>query len=178
MKKAVFLDRDGTVIFDKIYLNDVAGVEYLPDVHQQLKRIYDAGYLLFIVTNQSGVARGIVQIENIDKIHHKIQTDAKEHAYEYAAFYYAPYSVESNHPLRKPNPGMLELGQKEFALDMAASWMVGDRDSDVEAGHRAGCRSIFLAGNEEEKNKTSKFAPAEFYAENLKQVADFILSNP
>ena len=175
MKKAVFLDRDGTIIYDKIYLNDPAGVEYLPMVHQQLKRIYDAGYLLFIVTNQSGVARGIVQIENIDKIHAKIQAEAKAHGYEYADFYYAPYSVESNHHLRKPNPGMLELGQQAFTIDMSQSWMVGDRFSDIEAGHRAGCKCILLAGNEEEKNKTSPWAAAEFNASDLKEMADFIL---
>ena len=92
------------------------------------------------------------------------------------AYYYAPYSVESNHHLRKPNPGMLELAAREHDIDLKSSWMIGDRMSDVEAGHRAGCKSILIL-NPQTEDKNEGFAPAEFETESLMQAADFSLQN-
>lgn len=147
-KKVVFLDRDGTLIIDKVYLNDPDQIEYLPGAFDALKRLKEAGFDFVIVTNQSGVARGIVQLENLDEIHRRMQVAYAEHGVDFLGFYYAPYSVESNHPLRKPNPGMLLAAAEEHGIDLQQSWMVGDRMTDVEAGRKAGCRTILLAGVE------------------------------
>jgi histidinol-phosphate phosphatase family protein len=102
-----------------------------------------------VFLNPSGnfgtLARGIVSIENLYLIHKKIREDFAREGVEIAGFYYAPYSVESNHPTRKPNAGMLLQGASDFGVSLPDSFMIGDRTSDVEAGHRAGTKSILLA---------------------------------
>lgn len=169
--KAVFLDRDGTLIIDAIYLNDPKKIQYLEGVFEGLKQIQDKGFKLLIVTNQSGVARGIVQIENLDKIHQTMRDDFAKHGVEISYFYYAPYSVESNHWMRKPNPGMLEAGVKDFDLDPTQCWMVGDRSSDIAAGNKMGIRSIFLTGTEEPRPEY------EFVASDFLAVTEIIKKN-
>jgi D-glycero-D-manno-heptose 1,7-bisphosphate phosphatase len=165
IKKIVFFDRDGTLIIDRVYLNDPEQITYLPGVFEALSKLKTAGYEFVIVTNQSGVARGIVSLENLAEIHRRITVEFKKHSIEFAAIYSAPYSVESNHPLRKPNPGMLLKAHEELGgVDFARSWMVGDRMTDVEAGHQAGCRTVLLDGVVE---APTAFAPPEIRAPDL-----------
>lgn len=175
MKKAVFFDRDGTLIIDKIYLNDPEAIEYLPGVFQGLQALAAKGFEFVVVTNQSGVPRGLVQLENLHQIHQNMADKFAEFDVKVLKYDYAPYLVESNHRKRKPNPGMLEDSLEEFAIDPGQSWMIGDRMTDVEAGHRAQMKSIFLHGTEDPK--TSEFSPAEFEAQTFDQVVDFILSH-
>ncbi len=145
MNKAIFLDRDGTLIEDKHYLNDVNNVVFLPDVLKSLKALHKEGFLLIIVTNQSGVARGLVSIENIEAIHNKIAETCLKAGCPIAAFYYSPHGPDSNHPSRKPNPGMLLQAARDLKIDLQSSWMVGDKIIDLEAGLNAGCKSILLS---------------------------------
>lgn len=175
-KKTVFLDRDGTLIIDKIYLNDPDQIVYLPGVFEALGRLRDAGYQFIMVTNQSGVARGIVSLENLEEIHRRMRVAFAEHGIEFRAIYYAPYAVDSNHPLRKPAPGMLLKGAEECEADLKSSWMIGDRLSDVVAGHRAGCRSVLLTGVEQPDSAAAAEAQPEFVVDTLMQAADKILS--
>jgi histidinol-phosphate phosphatase family protein len=168
VKKAVFLDRDGTIIIDKVYLNDVKGIEYLPGALESLRKMQDAGFLLLIATNQSGVARGIVQLEVLHAIHDQIQKDCEAFGVKIDGFYYAPYSVESNHPMRKPNPGMLLTGAKEHRVDLSQSYMIGDRESDVEAGQKAGTKSILLSA-------AAATTAADFVCADLVQATQYIL---
>ena len=174
-KKVVFFDRDGTLIIDKIYLNDPDQIEYLPGAFETLKRLRTAGYEFVIVTNQSGVARGIVQIANLDEIHRRMTAAYAEHDIGFLGFYYAPYSVESNHPMRKPNAGMLLKAAEDHGLDLSKSWMVGDRISDVEAGLKAGCRTILLKGVEPQSSVDS--GRQTVFVDDLKGVCDFILKH-
>lgn len=148
MKKTIFLDRDGTLIIDKVYLNDPDQIEYLPNVFEALRLLRDADYQFIVVTNQSGIARRLVTLENLDETHRRIRAEFSRVGVDFAGFYYAPYSVESNHPIRKPHPGMLLRGALDHRADLAQSWMIGDRLSDVVAGSRAGCRTVLLAGTE------------------------------
>ncbi len=173
MKKAIFFDRDGTLIVDKVYLNEVDQIEYLPGVFTSLKRLQNAGYIFIVVTNQSGVARGLVDLKNLELIHKKIAVDFSENDIQFAGFYFAPFSVESNHHTRKPNPGMLEIASREHDIDLGNSWMVGDRMTDIEAGRRAGTRTVLLAGMDHpEKSQYEK--PTAFVPDIL-AVAELIL---
>jgi D-glycero-D-manno-heptose 1,7-bisphosphate phosphatase len=147
-KKTIFFDRDGTLIIDKVYLNDPDQIEYLPGVFEALRLLRDAGFQFVVVTNQSGIARRLVTMENLDETHRRIRAEFSRHGVDFAGFYYAPYSVESNHPIRKPHPGMLLRGALDHAADLSRSWMIGDRLSDVIAGSRAGCQTVLLAGTE------------------------------
>ncbi len=157
-KKAVFLDRDGTLIVDKIYLNDPDAIEYLPGIFTALQLLRDAGYVFFVATNQSGVPRGKVTIPNLLEIRRRIRATFCEHGVDILDFYYAPYLTDHNHIFRKPNPGMLLQGASEYNVDLGQSWMVGDKMVDVEAGHRAGVRSI-LVGNHDDPGKSTFRGP-------------------
>ena len=176
-RKAVLLDRDGTIIIDKIYLNDPNEIHYLPQAIEGIKAMNDAGYQIIVVTNQSGVPRGLVQEENLHKIHQLIAEKLSSHGVDIneSHFYYAPHLPDSNHPLRKPDTGMLDLAAQEHHLDLQQSWMIGDRMTDVEAGHRAGTQSIFLKGTESPDD--SPFATAELICDNLVEAANFILDS-
>jgi histidinol-phosphate phosphatase family protein len=171
-KKAIFFDRDGTLIVDKVYLNDPDAIEYLPGVFTALKSLRDAGFVFFVVTNQSGIPRGIVQLENLYEIHRQIRFAFAEHGVDFLDFYYAPFLTHHDHILRKPNPGMLLQAAQEYNIDLGRSWMIGDRSSDVEAGHRAGTKSILLRSHYHDE--PSGFPPAGVF-DTVAQATSYIL---
>ena len=174
-RKAVFFDRDGTLIVDKLYLNDPAQIEYLPEAFGSLKRLRDAGFVFFVVTNQSGVARGIVNLDNLRKIHQIIRGDFARNGIDFLSFHDAPFMTDTDHFMRKPNPGMILEGARFYDIDLSQSWMIGDRMTDVEAGHRAGTRSILIG--QLEHPEESPFDPPEYQVNTLSQVADSILNH-
>jgi D-glycero-D-manno-heptose 1,7-bisphosphate phosphatase len=145
MKPAIFLDRDGTIIVDKNYLNDPNQVEFLPQAVEALKELQTMGYKLIVVTNQSGIARGIVSEENLHKIHRRINEFLLPQGITIDAYYFSPHAADSDHPTRKPNPGMIEQAIKDHKVNRAKSWMIGDRMSDVQAGHNAKMRTVLLS---------------------------------
>lgn len=176
-QKAVIFDRDGTLIVDKLYLNDHKKIEYLPQVFTSLKRLRDAGYVFAVATNQSGVPRGVVTPQNLEDIHAKIRSDFSAHGVDILGFYYAPFMPETDHFLRKPNAGMLLEAASQFNFNLNESWMIGDRMTDVEAGHRAGCRSILLKGITDEMPELSEYAAPEAHVDGLVEATNFILKN-
>jgi len=175
-KKTVFFDRDGTLIIDKVYLNDPDQIEYLPHVFDSLKLLRDAGFQFIVVTNQSGIARGIVSVENLHEIHRRITNEFLKHDITFAGFYHAPYSVESQHPMRKPNPGMLLAATQDHTVNLSASWMIGDRASDVFAGQRAGCRTVLLEGVE--TSETIAQCQPTLVCDGLWSATQVIIANP
>lgn len=165
--KAIFLDRDGTIIEDAIYLNDPKKIKYLDGAIEGMRMMRDMGYKFIVVTNQSGIARGIVQIENLHAIHKQMSFDLAQHGIEVLNYYYAPYSTTSNHWLRKPNPGMLELGVRDFNLDAKECWMIGDRETDIIAGEKMEMKTIFIEGTEIPTRPDLKSAKNLINAANL-----------
>jgi histidinol-phosphate phosphatase family protein len=175
MKKAVFFDRDGTLIVDRAYLNDPDAIEYLPNVFAPLKRLRDAGFYFVVVTNQSGVPRGLVTLKNLAEIHRRIRFSFAEHGVDFLDFYFAPYHTDHDHLFRKPNPGMLLQAAQEYHIDLGRSWMIGDKMTDVEAGHRAGTKTVLF--NSPDGPDVGGFAPPCTVLKTMSDVADFILSN-
>lgn len=150
-KRAVFLDRDHTIIGDPGYLDDPGAVALLPGVDGAIRSLAEAGYKIVVVTNQSGVARGLISEETLDNIHREMCRRLEAAQAHVDAVYYCPYHPDGtiekyaiDSELRKPQPGMLLQAAREMDLDLAASWMVGDSSRDVEAGQRAGCQTIRL----------------------------------
>ncbi len=172
MKPAVFFDRDGTLIYDKVYLNDPQLVEFIPGAIDILQRLKQAGYLLVIVTNQSGIARGLVQVENLHKIHARMQEILKPHGVQIDDFYYSPHAADSNHATRKPNPGMLEEAIAKWNIDRSRSWMIGDKMIDVEAGYRAQTQTILVNSQDD---SSSDYTPHAICT--IGDVAQVILKN-
>lgn len=173
MQPAIFLDRDGTVIYDRVYLNDPNLVEFIPGAIDALKLFKQLGYKLIIITNQSGVARGLVQLDKLEAIHKRMQKDIAAKGLSFDGFYYSPHSVESDHFQRKPNPGMIEDAIRDHNVDRNGSWMIGDKMSDVEAGHRARVRSIFIIGTED-PTKGRSFSPPHYTAKDLLDAANYL----
>jgi D-glycero-D-manno-heptose 1,7-bisphosphate phosphatase len=147
MRKAVLLDRDGTLIIDRVYLNDPKQIEYLPGVFEALRLLRDHGFVFAIATNQSGIPRGLVDVRNLDEIHRVIRADFARRGVDILSFHAAPFMTDNDHPLRKPNPGMLLEAVRWHNLDPARSWMIGDKWLDVVAGHRAGMKGALLSDN-------------------------------
>ena len=173
-KPAVIFDRDGTLIVDLIYLNEPDRIEYLPGVFQALRDLRDAGFVFAVATNQSGVPRGLVDVRNLDEIHARIRAKFAGQGVDFLSFHSAPYLTHHDHVMRKPNPGMLLEAAQWHGLDMSRSWMVGDRMTDVEAGHRAGARSVLLGAAESPAHPL--FQPPEVHVANLWQAAREILA--
>lgn len=174
-KPAVILDRDGTLIVDRIYLNDPDQIQYLPGVFSALRLLRDHGFLFSVATNQSGVPRGLVDVRNLNEIHRRIRAKFASEGVDILSFHSAPYMTDNDHILRKPNPGMLLEAASWYDYDLSRSWMVGDRMTDVEAGHRAGMRSALLGASD---NPTAwpQFQPPEIHEPDLLRVARAIVS--
>lgn len=147
-RPAVFLDRDGTLIEDVPYLADPAGIRLLPGAAEALVRLWRAGFARVLVTNQSGIGRGFFTEERLRAIHTELEDRLAARGASLDGIYYCTAApAEGGNPdcpNRKPAPGMLLRGADEMGIDLGASWMVGDKMSDVLAGLSAGCRSILL----------------------------------
>ncbi len=173
-RKAIFLDRDGTLIVDKVYLNDPEQIEYLDGVFEGLALLRDEGFVFVVVTNQSGVPRGLVTLENLHEIHRRMEAKLNSKDLRVEEYLYAPYLVESDHPLRKPNPGMLLQGAQHHGIDLNRSWMVGDQITDVIAGQRAGTKTIWLHEPSSPKVQESP-TKADFVTSHFLKAAEWII---
>lgn len=131
---AAFLDRDGTLIVERNYLADPAGVEFVPGAVEALKRLQDAGLLLVIVTNQSGIARGLYSEADFRAVQERIEDILAGEGVRIDATYYCPHHPDFTGPCscRKPGPGMYRQAEADLGADLAASFYVGDRGKDVE----------------------------------------------
>lgn len=145
--KAVFLDRDGTLNVDVAYLYEIEKFQWIPGAKEALKLLVDKGYTLFVVTNQSGVARGYFPEERVHELHGFIQRELDEVGVKIEKFYYCPhlpdgpipkYAIECD--CRKPKPGMILQACQEYDIDKEKSFLVGDGKRDVEAAEAAGIR--------------------------------------
>jgi D-glycero-D-manno-heptose 1,7-bisphosphate phosphatase len=143
---AVFLDRDGTLNRETGYLHDRADWRWLPGAPQALARLYGRGYRLVVVSNQSGLARGLYGKEAVDALHRWVNEDLAGFGAVIEAFYYCPHHPEftGDCSCRKPKPGLLLRAAEELGLDCRASWMIGDKISDIQAGRAAGCRPVLV----------------------------------
>jgi D-glycero-D-manno-heptose 1,7-bisphosphate phosphatase len=174
-RRAVFLDRDGVV--NRARERDarpypptsVGEFEILPGVPAACAKLKAAGFLLVVVTNQPDVGRGTLQKEIVETIHagmcRQLPIDRVEVCYH-------PGRGQSDCDCRKPRPGMLLRAAKELGIDLAQSWMVGDRWRDIDCGHAAGCRTIFIDRGYAEALKQ----PPNFHAKNLLAAAEIILA--
>lgn len=141
MSKALFLDRDGTLIYDKHYLADPAGVELIPGVAAALRRARDLGYRLFIHTNQSGIARGLHTLDDVLRCNTRMEELLALPSPVFDDICIAPEGPEGPIVYRKPSPRFVEESIRKYSLDPRQCWMVGDREGDIETGRNAGIRS-------------------------------------
>jgi len=149
-RKAVFLDRDGVLIHDVHYLSNLENIQIYPDVPKGLKRLKNYGYLLVVVTNQSGVARGFFSQDFVRECHEKINQLLEIDQVQLDHLYYCPHHINGLPPLniecdcRKPAPAMVKRAEKELNLSLQDSFMIGDKRSDVELALNANIKGILL----------------------------------
>ncbi len=163
MKKAIFLDRDGTIIKFRFPITQECEIELLPDAAKAVRAMNQAGYLVIIVTNQPVIAMNICSEERLDELHSYIRRLFEEQGAHIDGFYYCPHydmNVKNAREeyicqctCRKPQPGLILKAAEDFDIDLSRSFMVGDTLRDVEAGVAAGCKSIFVKSGAEEPLK-------------------------
>ncbi len=151
MRKAVFLDKDGTLVEDVPYNADPDRLTLAPGVLPGLRALAAAGYALVVVSNQSGLARGLFDESALGRVERRLRSMLQAGGIDLDGCYYCPHLPDAPMPeyrractCRKPQPGLLERAAAELGLSLAGSWMVGDILNDVEAGHRAGCRAVLV----------------------------------
>jgi D-glycero-D-manno-heptose 1,7-bisphosphate phosphatase len=179
--KAIFLDRDDTLIEDPGYISSPEQVKLLTGVPRALIELKALGYKLVVITNQSAVARGIVTEKGLGEIHKRLERLLAEKNAFFDRIYYCPYHPEGavkkyrqESELRKPNPGMLLKAAEEMNLDLDQSWCVGNSSSDIEAGLRAGCKTILI----DLPSRRQQLKPGDprpnYKAINIKEVVNII----
>ncbi|GAC1432801.1 MAG: HAD family hydrolase [Candidatus Velthaea sp.] len=144
-RPAVFLDRDGTIIEDKGFLGDPAGVEILPTVPQALKLLADNGYATVVVSNQSGIARGYFDHATVERVNAEVTRQLAESGVAIDAWYWCSH-YDDGCDCRKPEPGLVQRAMNDRPIDLTRSAMIGDRGSDVELGQRLGMPGILVPG--------------------------------
>ena len=146
LRRAVFFDRDGTLNKDVGYVHRKEDWQWLPGVAEALKRLRAVGYVLVVVSNQSGIARGMYDREALRLLEEWVNAELSAKNAAIDAWYYCPHlpEITGHCECRKPEPGLLLQAARDLELDLANSWMIGDRVRDVQAGIAAGCQSILL----------------------------------
>lgn len=138
--RAVFLDRDGVLMEDANYVGDIERVNVIPGAAAALERLREAGFKLLVVTNQSGVGRGYFSREAVEHIHRHLA----EHGIRPDRYYVCPHHPEDGCECRKPKTKFFHDAAREYGLDLNRCYMIGDRPTDIQAGERAGCRTILV----------------------------------
>jgi D-glycero-D-manno-heptose 1,7-bisphosphate phosphatase len=143
-ERVVILDRDGTIVVDRGYLGDPDGLEFLPHAAEGLRWFHENGYRLVVITNQSGVGRGIFPIARVHAMNERLQRMAADIGAPLTAIYHCPHAPEARCACRKPAQGLLERAAAEWQFDPKAALVIGDKLSDVEFGKRAGAVTILI----------------------------------
>jgi len=173
MNRAVFLDRDG-VINEKApegrYVTSWQDFRFLPGAARAIASLQRAGFRVIVASNQRCVAKGLITIAALDSMHQKMREELAAAGAIIHAVYYCPHENEPSCGCRKPAPGMLTAAARDHQIDLAASWMIGDSDADVEAGVNAGCKTARIL----RKSEAPKI-PADLVASSLLDAADQIL---
>jgi D,D-heptose 1,7-bisphosphate phosphatase len=183
--KAIFLDRDDTLIEDPGYINHPDQVKLLDGVAEALIELKLMGYKLIVVSNQSAIAHGIVTEKVLGEIHNRLKELLAENGAYLDKIYYCPYHPDGAVPkyrkesdLRKPNPGMLLAAADEMDIDLSQSWSIGDSARDVEAGTRAGCKTILINRSSQYKQSEPSLLMAgtnpDYKSVNIKEAVNII----
>ncbi len=178
MKRAVFLDRDGTLIEDKDYLHRPEEVVIFQGAGEALKRLQDAGFLLVIVTNQSGIGRGYFTTEDCERVHEHLANAFAKSGVSFAKIYIAPEAPNRPSRGRKPSPQFLFDARDEFGIDLTQSYIVGDKLIDLECGWNAKVKQSILVrtgyGAKFEKSNP-EVAQRAIVADDIRAATDWIL---
>ena len=168
LRRAVFLDRDGVINRDTGYVRRIEEFEFLDGVFEALWEIQRRGYLLLVVTNQSGIDRGFYTDEDFQRVNAWMLQQLASNDIIVKGVYYCPHVPEAGCACRKPAPGLILRAQREHHVDLPRSWLVGDKSSDIEAAYRAGVGHTLLVRSAYEVNPA--FAKPLFVGDSLRDM--------
>jgi len=173
-KKAIFLDRDGVINKEVSYLSNPDDFEFIDGSVEALRILKQKHFLLIVITNQAGIARGFFTEETLKLIHNKMIRILKQNKVELNDIYYCPHHPEFTGPCdcRKPNPGMILKAKLKYNIDLSNSYMVGDTLNDIETGKAARCKTVLvLTGYGKEEQKNISLIIPDMIFKNLKEFA-------
>jgi histidinol-phosphate phosphatase family protein len=178
-KPAIFLDRDGTLIEERHYLSEPAQIAIFPGAIEALSQLSQAGYALVIVTNQSGIGRGLFTEDQLAIVHRHLENTLADGGVRLDGIYHCPHAPDQACECRKPLPGLVSRACDDLDLDPARSWVIGDKPADVALGMNIGARPILvLTGyGESSRNAPEVAAASAHIAEDLPSAARFILDS-
>ena len=176
MNRAVFFDRDNTLIVDVPYSGDPAAVRLMPFAREALHWLDDAGFDLVVISNQSAVGRGLIRRDQVDAVNREMERQLGRRFFKGMYFCFDdPDRPEDN--CRKPSPMLILRAAGEHSIDLSRSFMVGDRESDLEAGRRAGCRTVLVHGAENSQKSDPGSVLADYRASHLLDAARWIIES-
>ena len=170
---AAFLDRDGTLIEEVNFLSRVEDLRLFPFTADAVKLLKENGFLVIVVTNQSGIGRGVYDEAAMHSIHDQIQVELSG---AIDGFYFCPHLPCDGCDCRKPGLGMIKAALADFEIDMGSSWMIGDKKIDVETGEKANIRTAFVLTGYGQKHKASLHDMPDVISENLADAAKAIVN--
>jgi D-glycero-D-manno-heptose 1,7-bisphosphate phosphatase len=179
-KPAVFLDRDGTLNIDKGYVHRVEDWEWIPGAIDAIVALKKAGFLVIVITNQAGIARGYYDETDMNNLHTMINKELKVHGATIDGFYHCPHHPEFGMvrecECRKPMPGLIDQAKQDFGIDMVRSWLVGDKASDTQAGMAAGIKSILVETGYGSAER-ALLAKNDIYVTDIAEASRYIISH-
>ena len=180
MSRAVFLDRDGTLNIERHYLHEPEALVLFPSTGAVLRRLIEAEFSLFIVTNQSGIGRGYYTEADMHAVNERLVQMLTKDKVRFKKIYFAPEAPEEESPGRKPSPKFLQKAESEFGLNLAQSYMIGDKLLDLQCGWNAGVKKSILVrtgyGAEFERDEPQALAEAAI-VDDLPAAVDWILND-
>lgn len=178
MKRAVFLDRDGTINVDVGYLGDPDGLVFIRGAKEAVRLLKKKGFFVFIVTNQSGVGRGYFSLDKLKAVNEKLLHEFSKSKIHIDGIYYCPHHPKQKCKCRKPYPKIVKDIAQEFRLDLEYSYFIGDKLSDVQTGKNAGARTVLInTDNTSLIEEEDDWTPPDFIAKDLKEAVRWILKN-
>ena len=171
-KKAVFLDRDGVINEEIGYFFKSEDFKFINGVLDSCKYFQSIGYILIVITNQSGIARGLYSEKKFNVLNDWMVNRFKLNGVNILDVFYCPHGPDSNCKCRKPEPGMFIEASKKYGIDMNSSWMIGDKETDIKAANRAGIRNTILVKSGHKIKP--KLSSARFVLKSLKETIEFI----
>lgn len=174
--KAVFIDRDGTLIKDKNYLSDHKRIEFYTDAYRAIRLLRAGGYRVIMTTNQSGIGRGYFTLKTLKQIHARLQKKLTKHKVKIDRIYFCPHLPEKKCRCRKPRIGMPRQAQKDFNLDLEKSFVIGDKRADIRMAYNFGGKGILvLTGKGKEELKKFKNIRPHHVSQSIYHAAKWIL---
>lgn len=168
--KALFLDRDGIINIDHGYVYKIQNFTFTQGIFELIQKFSKLGYLIFIVTNQSGIGRKYYTEDDFQKLTRWMLSEFKKHNINITEVYHCPHAPEENCHCRKPETGMIEKSIKDYSIDLKNSWMIGDKQSDIDLAKNSGIGSTIAIGERDIENATHSFSTIveanEFFLKN------------